>query len=459
MKAPRLGIAAALLLALGLLLLVSASVGGVFVDRMVARTLTRQAIAEVQGRAVAVARDLIAEQRASTGRSLSEDLADIATGTTYALLTDARGRFELSKGPAPPTMPAGGWAAGPPQGWFSYGGVPYVYASQDVPVEGAVWRLIVVRREAGLSRVMLVLGRILLLGGALLALMLLVGVLTAVRAITRPLDALRAFAERVAGASGEAGPAPPADSGLSEVDALAGAFREMLARLEAGRERERQFASDVAHALRTPLQVISGYLTTLPRRGQEDEALRRQALATLRREVAGMGALIQRLLTLSQVSIDAPLALAPVDVDALLQETLPALRDSCPEHELVLRAGAAARACGDAALLAEGVRILVENADAYATSGGTVRVETASGGDWVEVAVTNPGPPLSAEVVPHLFERFQRGGRPAASGHVGLGLAIADRLVRRMGGAWRIDSAGGEVTFALRLLREGGGVE
>lgn len=457
MKGPRLGIAPALLLALGFLLLVSASVAGVFVDRMVARTLTRQAIAEVQGRAVAVARDLVVEQRAATGRSLAEDLADIATGTTYALLTDARGRFELSKGPAPPTMPVGGWTAGPPRGWFRYGGVPYVYARQAVPVGGARWRLIVVRRESGLPRVLLVLGRILLLGGALLALMLLVGVLTAVRAIARPLDALRAYAERVAAASGEAGPAPPADSGLAEVDALTGAFREMLARLEAGRERERQFASDVAHALRTPLQVVSGYLTTLSRRGQGDEALRRQALATLRREVAGMGALIQRLLTLSQVSIEAPLALAPVAVDALLQDILPALQDSCPEHELVLCGGAAARACGDAELLAEVVRILVENADAYASAGGTVRVETASGGDWVEVAVTNPGPPLPAEVVPHLFERFQRGGRPAASGHVGLGLAIADRLVRRMGGAWRMDSAGGEVTFAVRLRRDGGG--
>ena len=457
MKGPRPGIAAALLLSLGFLLLVSASVAGVFVDRMVARTLTRQAIAEVRGRAVAVARDLVAEQRAATGRSLSEDLADIATGTTYALLTDARGRFELSKGPAPPTMPVGGWAAGPPRGWFRYGGLPYAYARQDVQVGGATWRLVVVRRESGLPRVMLVLGRILLLGGALLALMLLVGVLTAVRTIARPLDSLRAFAERVAAASGEAGPAPPADSGLWEVDALTGAFREMLARLEAGRERERQFASDVAHALRTPLQVISGYLTTLARRGEGDEALRRQALATLRREVAGMGALVQRLLTLSQVSIEAPLALAPVAVDALLGEMLPALRDSCPEHELVLRGGAAACARGDGGLLAEVVRILVENADAYASAGGTVRVETASGGDWVEVAVTNPGPPLPPELVPHLFERFQRGGRPAASGHVGLGLAIADRLVRRMGGAWRIDSAEGEVTFAIRLRREGGG--
>ena len=457
MKGPRLGIAAALLLALGFLLVVSASVAGVFVDRMVARTLTRQAIAEVQGRAVAVARDLVAEQRASTGRSLPEDLADIATGTTYALLTDASGRFELSKGPAPPTMPIGGWVAGPPRGWFRDGGVPYVYARQPVQIGRAVWRLVVVRRESGLARVMIVLRRILLLGGALLAFMLLVGVLTAVRTITRPLHALRAFAGRVAAGAGDPGPPPPTDSGLSEVDALTGALREMLARLEAGQERERQFASDVAHALRTPLQVISGYLTTLARRGQGDDALRRRALATLRREVAGMGALIQRLLTLSQVSVEAPLAVGPVAVDALLQEILPALRDCCPEHELVLVGGTAARACCDAELLAEVVRILVENADAYASAGGTVRVETAAAREWVEVAVTNPGPPLAAEVVPHLFERFHRGGRPAASGHVGLGLAIADRLVRRMGGVWRIDSAGGEVTFAVRLRRESGG--
>ncbi len=102
MKGPRLGIAAPLLLALGFLLPVSAGVAGVFVDRKVARTLTRQATAEVQGRAVAVAHDLVAEQRASTGRSLPEDLADIATGTTYALLTDASGRFEPSKGHGSP---------------------------------------------------------------------------------------------------------------------------------------------------------------------------------------------------------------------------------------------------------------------------------------------------------------------------------------------------------------------
>ena len=456
MKGPRLGIAAALLVALGFLLLVSAAAAGVFVDRMVARTLTRQAIAEVQDRAVAVAGDLVAEQLASTGRSLAEDLTDIATGTTYALLTDASGRFELSKGPAPPTMPVGGWVAGPAQGWFRYGGIPYVYARRSVQVGGATWRLVLVREESGLARALVVLRRILLLGGALLAFMLLVGVLLAVRTITGPLHALRGFAQRVASGSGDPGPAPPAESGLAEVDALTGAFREMLVRLEASRERERQFASDVAHALRTPLQVISGYLTTLARRGDGDEPLRHQALGTLRREVAGMGALIQRLLTLSQVSVEAPLALAPISLDALLQEILPALRDSCPEHELVLRGGTVVRAWGDAELLAEVLRILVENADAYASAGGTVRVETGSGADWVEVAVINPGPALAPELIPHLFERFQRGGRPAASGHVGLGLAIADRLVRRMGAAWRIDGAAGEVTFAVRLRREGG---
>lgn len=451
MRRPSWRIASALIASLGLVVLIASVAAGVFVYSMVRSTLIRQAMEEVGVTARSAGRRLAAEQRAQAHRSLSEDLADLATGGTYVMLTNAQGQFELSKGPSLPTAPMGGWARSPARGWFLYRGVPYAYARVGLGVDRSQWQLFVVRSEVGQAKLEAALGRILLLGGALLMVALLVGVLIVVREITQPLSRLRSFAARVADAPALHGEQLETASGLYEVDALTRAFNHMLERLEASHERERQFAGDAAHALRTPAQVIGGYLNTLAGWGQRNPAVRREALAALRREARGMQVLIQRLLTLSRLSVDMRPPVVRVPLAAFIEKILPDLHDTCAQHPLATAVAGDLVALADPDLLAAVLRILVENADAYADPGGPVGISARQVTPWVEIAVSNPGPPIPDDVRPHLFERFYRGRRSAASQHVGLGLAIADTMVGQMRGCWRVECAEGMVVFAVRL--------
>jgi signal transduction histidine kinase len=83
--------------------------------------------------------------------------------------------------------------------------------------------------------------------------------------------------------------------------------------------------------------------------------------------------------------------------------------------------------------------VLVDNACKYAGSGGTVRVEVGRVGSRIVLAVEDSGPGLARQDREALFDRFRRGD-DQAGGH-GLGLAIADSVVRSTGGRWRVDDA------------------
>lgn len=416
---------------------------------MVQSALIRQSIQEAQATARGAVARMADEQRRHRTRSLSEDLADMATSGAYFLLTDRQGQFKLSNGPVPPTIPAGGWTAIGPQGWYRYHGVPYVYARAAFSVGRMHYDLFVVRQEKRVAIIVAMLAKILALGELLLVVSLLLGVTVVVRELTHPLNRLRAFAERVAERPDRA-ERIPVTSGLYEVDALTRAFDHMLERITEAQDRERQFASDAAHALRTPVQVIRGYLRTLSHWGRNEPEVREQALAALTREAAGMQILIQRLLMLTRLeSRDEPISGIPIDLQEFLYTIQPDLADTCPHHELTITAGPGLWIHADPELLQTVCRILVENADAYAEEGTVVEVSAAYARGGVEVAVANYGPEIPAEILPHLFERFYRGPMPSSSHHFGLGLAIANRIVEQIGGRWRIQSQQGRTVFGV----------
>jgi signal transduction histidine kinase len=84
--------------------------------------------------------------------------------------------------------------------------------------------------------------------------------------------------------------------------------------------------------------------------------------------------------------------------------------------------------------------VLVDNACKYAGQSGSVRIEVGRIGSRVVLAVEDSGPGIPVEARAHLFDRFRR-GTDLPGGH-GLGLAIADSVVRSTGGRWRVDDAG-----------------
>jgi signal transduction histidine kinase len=230
------------------------------------------------------------------------------------------------------------------------------------------------------------------------------------------------------------------------VGELAVAFNEMLEALEQNHQALQRFLGDASHQLRTPLTTIRANLD-LARRPDLPEHDRRATLADARDEAERMGRLIGDLLSLARAESGARLDFGPVELDALLVESVRRERQAAPHVRMSVASVEPAVVDGDRDRLRELFGILLDNAARYTPGGGSVAaaLEVRDGRAIVRVSDTGIG--LDETDRERLFERLYRGARAKElrpSG-TGLGLAIARWIVDS---AWRaIDLTG----------RDGGG--
>jgi signal transduction histidine kinase len=238
--------------------------------------------------------------------------------------------------------------------------------------------------------------------------------------------------------------------GADEVAGLAVAFNEMAGSLEASEGQRRRMVSDVAHELRTPLTNMIGLV--------------RMALDGLRpadREL--LGALEEESLLLQQL-VDDLRDLALADAGELRVTT-----EEVEVAEVVLRAlgGFHARfaiqtdlpeesmlAAADPRRLGQVLRNLIQNAVTHSPDPESVVVALSRREDGVMIAVSDAGPGIAPEHLEQIWERFYRvdPSRSRDTGGMGLGLAVARRLVEGMGGIITVESVVGEgTTFRVRL--------
>ncbi len=285
-------------------------------------------------------------------------------------------------------------------------------------------------------------------GGALASIALLFAATS--RALA-PLRALTLATQRLA--AGDRSSRVPV-SGASELAALSDAFNGMADSLERAEAVRRQMVSDVAHELRTPLTNLRCRIEAI-----------QDGLAPA--DAAALHALHEETLLLSRLVEDLQL-LSLADAGRLrLERRLEDLRD------LAARAVAAVRpraeACGvtlelsaeapvpaivDAARVGQVLRNLLANALAHTPAGGAVSVHAEAHGTEALLEVRDTGEGLTAEQLPHVFDRFWRAdaarareGLPALDAHgsgAGLGLAIVRQLVELHGGTVSVTSAPSE---------------
>jgi len=222
----------------------------------------------------------------------------------------------------------------------------------------------------------------------------------------------------------------------------------------------RDFVANVSHELRTPVAAIQGYAETLLA-GTADAATSRQFLEVVHRQAARLGALVQDLLTLSELEA-RPREKAlrePVDVGALaghVVETVRA-RAASASTRVVVDVARDARVLGDPLGIEQVLLNLVDNAIKYGKAGGVVTVRGERNDDRVVVAVADDGAGIAKEHLPRLFERFYRvdSGRArdaTEARRTGLGLAIVKHLVESMGGSVSVVSEIGRgTTFRVDL--------
>jgi two-component system phosphate regulon sensor histidine kinase PhoR len=214
----------------------------------------------------------------------------------------------------------------------------------------------------------------------------------------------------------------------------------------------RDFVANVSHELRTPVTAIQGYAETLLR-GPVDEPTRKQFLEIIHRHARRLGALVEGLLTLSDLEARPPeqAVRERVEVPAIAEHVRATLRERAAQRETRVDVDMAEDviARGDPVAVEQVIENLVDNAIKYGKDGGgQVRVVGRKHGKGVTLEVIDDGPGIDAEHLPRLFERFYRvdAGRSRERGGTGLGLAIVKHLVESMGGTVEVDSQVGRGT-------------
>lgn len=274
----------------------------------------------------------------------------------------------------------------------------------------------------------------------------------AIVVVNRGLRPLLRLGARVATLSPEQAHAPLVDAALApELAPLAGALDRAFERLYDAIERERRFARDVAHELRTPLAEIRTSVELARRSG--DDARTASALAISLAAVERMQRSVDGLLALARYeSGQAEPQPEPLELGALLDAQRHALAHVATTRSVHIEPASAPECWtqSDPALLERILANLLQNAVEYAPPGSRIACGLANdaGAAWIEVR--NLAPDLAATDLPRLGERFWR-KRPEhdPTEHGGLGLALARTLARVLGLELQFRLGGGELTARL----------
>ncbi len=215
--------------------------------------------------------------------------------------------------------------------------------------------------------------------------------------------------------------------------------RRVAAPIELARQRQLEFTADASHELRTPLAVIEAN-TSLALAQPRDEAWYRRAFERVDAESRRMRRLVEDLLWLARFdATQARPASEPIDLGVIAEGTADRFAIVAEARHLSLTVRVepgptVIRAPGD--WLDRLLGVLLDNACKYAPEGGSVAVGVDADAARVRVTVDDSGPGIPVAQRPRIFDRFHRG--TDAGGGAGLGLAIADAIVRATNGRWRI---------------------
>jgi two-component system, OmpR family, phosphate regulon sensor histidine kinase PhoR len=262
-------------------------------------------------------------------------------------------------------------------------------------------------------------------------------------------------------------PVKLATGGDAQSDILLMTFNDLspLRRVE---EMRADFIANASHELRTPLAALLGFIETLQGTAKDDPAAREKFLAIMQGQATRMARLIDDLLSLSRIELNAHLQPnTAVDLAPIVRQVADGLQTLARDRDVEIKVVAPAEpliVLGDRDELIRALENLVENALKYGAAGKRVdimlsRAQTRAGTPEARVAVRDYGPGIAPEHLPRLTERFYRVdvADSRAQGGTGLGLALVKHVLNRHGGRLTIESnMGAGAAFIMHLpLRTG----
>ncbi len=211
--------------------------------------------------------------------------------------------------------------------------------------------------------------------------------------------------------------------------------------------------SSVSHDLRSPLTAIKAAVSSLT-----DEEIdwsvedRRSFLATIESQTDRLTTTVNNILEMSRLEGGAAHAVVePIEAGPLLAEVELTTRAATVGRAVRIDASDSPWLRADYGLLSQALQNLVENAARYSRAGGAIMLGVERAGGRVILTVTDEGPGIPAEDLPHLFEKFYRGRQAGKTKGTGLGLAIVKAIVELCGGRVEVRSSDAGTQFRVDL--------
>ena len=228
-----------------------------------------------------------------------------------------------------------------------------------------------------------------------------------------------------------------------------------ITRFRQADEMKSTFISVISHELKTPVALIKGYVGTLRRDDANwDKSVIQDSLAVIEDEADHLTGLIENLLDASRLQAGGlTLKKADVNLPVIIKRLVERFQVQTNEHTLVTSLPQAFPVVlGDETRLEQVISNLISNAIKYAP-GGEIRISGQVLANQVIICVSDSGPGIAQEDIPHVFDRFYRA--PTAlrqSNGAGLGLYLAHQIVEAHGGKMWVDpkpETGARICFSL----------
>jgi two-component system, OmpR family, phosphate regulon sensor histidine kinase PhoR len=223
------------------------------------------------------------------------------------------------------------------------------------------------------------------------------------------------------------------------------------------------FVANASHELRTPLAALVGFIETLQGPAKSDAAAREKFLAIMQQQATRMARLIDDLLSLSRIELNAHLQPdTAVELQSIVRQVVDGLMTLAQDREVAINVNVPPEpliVLAERDELMRALENLIENALKYGSSGKRVdvtlvRTNTRSGAGEARLTVRDFGPGIAPEHLPRLTERFYRVdvADSRSQGGTGLGLALVKHVLARHGGRLSIESTLGQgASFTMRL--------
>jgi signal transduction histidine kinase len=219
----------------------------------------------------------------------------------------------------------------------------------------------------------------------------------------------------------------------------------------------REFLSNIAHELRTPLMVASGYLHAI-QKGMVVEGQLDSTVDTVLRNVDQITTLANDLLFLQEIELVLP-DFQPVDIIEVVKGVIKKYEEKAQARQVTLKIAGdlnITKVRGDAQSLERAIIALVDNAIKFSMPNGEVEVSFAEQGNRVRICVEDHGIGIAPEVRPRIFDRFfhlDKSGNELYSG-LGIGLSITRQVIQQHQGALDVESEAGKGSkFTIFLLK------